>query len=226
MEIQFGEGGEDSKLFVKDLFSAYYKYAKSLNLDVTDLHLSEGHVIIKITGKGAGKAFQHEAGKHCVQRVPPTERGGRHHTSMISVAVLPIKPNIEQELDLSEVEITTTKGSGPGGQHRNKTESAVRVRHKPTSISVLIDGRSQHDNKREALKILANRIYEQKQEQIDSSYSEVRKAQMDGGGRSNKIRTYNFIKDRAVDHRHNVKCGDVANMFKKGQLGKLIRKIK
>ena len=225
LEIQFGEGGEDSKLFVTDLLGAYYKYAKMLNLTVEEMHLADGHVIVGVKGKGAGRAFQYEAGKHCVQRVPPTERNGRRHTSMISVAVLPIKPNVEQELNMNEVEITTTIGSGPGGQHRNKTESAVRARHTPTGITVFIDGRDQHGNKREALKILAARVSQHKQQQVDVAYGNERKSQMDGGGRSNKIRTYNFIQDRAVDHRFNVKSSNVEAIIKKGRLDLLLGKI-
>lgn len=226
LEIRFGEGGTDSKLFVGDLYDAYSRYAKSLGLKVEELYLGDGHIIASIKGKGAGKAFQHEPGKHTVQRVPPTENKGRRHTSIVSVAVLPMKPNVEKDLNMQEVEIMTTKGTGPGGQHKNKTESAVRVKHVPTGITVLIDGRNQHQNKREALRILAARVSELHQQSVDASYSKERKQQLGGGGRSNKVRTYNFIKDRVVDHRLNVKCNRVEEVICRGRFDLLFKKVK
>lgn len=138
--MQFGEGGSDSKIFVDEISSAYARYAKSLGFNTDLLSSNDGHVILKVVGLGAGKAFQNEPGKHCCQRVPDTENHGRRHTSMISVAILPIQENVYKPLDAEEIEITTCKGSGPGGQHRNTTDSAVRVKHIPTGITVFIDG--------------------------------------------------------------------------------------
>jgi peptide chain release factor 1 len=216
----------DSKLFVRDLYDAYNKYAKSLGLKVEELYLGDGHIIANVKGKGAGKAFQYEAGKHTVQRVPPTEHKGRRHTSIVSVAVLPMRPDVEKNLNLSDVEIMTTKGTGPGGQHKNKTESAVRAKHLPTGITVFIDGRKQHQNKREALRILATRVNEHYKQSVDASYDKKRRQQLGGGGRSNKIRTYNFIKDRAVDHRLNIKCKRVEEIIYRGRFDLLLKKVK
>lgn len=226
LEIRFGEGGTDSKLFVKNLYNAYCKYARSLSLSVVPLLEDDGHIVARVKGEGAGKAFQHEAGKHCVQRVPPTEKGSRSHTSMISVAVLPMKENVEQQLNMNEVEVETTGGHGPGGQHQNKTESAVRAKHKPTGITVFINGRKQHQNRREALKILATKVAEVQQREVNAAYSKERQAQLGGGGRSAKVRTYNFIKGRAVDHRLNVKCGNVDAIIDRGRFDLLFKKVK
>lgn len=226
LEIRFGVGGTDSKLFVKNLYDAYCKYAKSLGLSVVPLLEDDGHIVAQVKGKGAGEAFQHEAGKHCVQRIPPTEKGSRKHTSMISVAVLPMKDDVERELDMNEVEIETTGGSGPGGQHQNKTESAVRAKHTPTGITVFINGRKQHQNKREALKILATKVVALQQEKVNTAYDKERKNQLGDGGRSDKVRTYNFLKGRAVDHRLNVKCGNVEAVIDKGRFDLLFKKVK
>lgn len=215
VELQFGEGGQDSKIFVDELFAAYLKYAQNLGFKSELLHGSEGHIIAKFVGDGVGRAFRHEPGKHCVQRIPPTETKGRKQTSMISVAVLPIPKKVEKPLTESEVEITTTKGSGPGGQHRNKTESAVRAKHIPTGITVFIgNGRDQHSNKREAISILTARVYELKKSQTDAAYGANRQAQMGGGGRSDKVRTYNFMESRVVDHRLGTKTSNVKAIMK------------
>lgn len=226
LEIRFGVGGTDSKLFVKNLYDAYCKYARSLSLSVVPLLEDDGHIVARVRGEGAGKAFQHEAGKHVVQRVPPTEKGSRKHTSVISVAVLPMKDDVEKELNMNEVEVETTGGHGPGGQHQNKTESAVRAKHVPTGITVFINGRKQHQNRREALRILATKVAEVQQEQVDVAYHKERKSQLGGGGRSAKIRTYNFLKGRAVDHRLNVKCGKVEDIIDKGRFDLLLKKAK
>jgi len=203
-------------LFVDDLAGAYCKYALNNGVKSELVASTEGHVLIKFRGDGVGKLFQDEAGKHCIQRIPPTERNGRKQTSMISVAVLPIKDN-PQCLSEKDLEITTQKGHGPGGQHQNKTESAVRVKHIPTGIMVFINGRDQHGNRREALKIITAKVNEYYQQKNDSAYNTERKAQLDGGGRSNKIRTYNYMESRAVDHRTGVKTGKVRDVIEKGR---------
>jgi len=168
-----------------------------------------------VNGKDASLYFKHEPGKHCIQRVPPTERGSRSHTSIISVAVLPILEYTDIHLNPDDLEIQATKGSGPGGQHRNVTDSAIRVRHKPTKLTVFIDGRCQHQNKKKALKILTARVNAQQQEKSQSSYNAKRQSQLGGGGRSNKVRTYNFIKQqRVVDHRLNTKTKRVDDVMK------------
>ncbi len=174
---------------------------------------SEGFVSARIRGPGAGRAFQAESGKHCVQRVSDTEARGRSHTSIVTVSILPI-PTRVAPMNLTEVEITCKRGSGPGGQHKNKTESCVVAVHRPTGLSATVDSRDQQQNRRQALEILACRVEEQRQQITDHQYSQMRRVQRDGGGRSNKIRTYNFIKGRAVDHRTGARTSQVVQVLK------------
>jgi peptide chain release factor 1 len=173
-------------------------------------------VVVKFTGRGAGRLFRHEPGKHCVQRVPPTEKNGRRHTSMVTVAVLPMPPdNGPRPLPDDELEVRTQPGHGPGGQHQNKTASAVRMTHRPTGLQVFINGRDQHSNRREALRILTARVNEHLAEQRNEEYARLRNQQRDGGGRGNKVRTYNFIGGgRIVDHRLGVKTYKVREVMK------------
>jgi len=217
MEIHAGEGGTDSKLFVHDLFAAYVKYAKSLGLKTKILNSVEGQVSAQITGTGAG-IFESETGSHCIQRVPPTERGGRRQTSFVMVAVLPMPPKHKTTL-ISEKEITveTMRGSGSGGQHRNTTDSCVRIVHKPTKISVSIDGRDQHANRREAHRILSAKVGQLRAGQVQAEYDKLRKNQIGSGGRGKKKRTYNFIKSRAVDHQTGKKTSKVKEVIEKGR---------
>ena len=153
------------------MLSAYLKYAKSLNLATEVLWDLSGKKTIKISGKGVAKAFSQESGQHCVQRIPPTEHNGRKQTSLVCVAVLPLPPERTlQPLPQGELEIQTTKGCGPGGQNRNKVESAVRARHKPTGLEVFIDGRDQGQNKALAIRILTARVNEMRHDQADKEY--------------------------------------------------------
>lgn len=222
LDLQFGEGGDDSKNFVEELFDAYMRYSRSLGLRDELLHASEGHKIVKIWGPGAGKAFRYECGKHCVQRIPETETKGRKQTSMISVGVLPIKKHEgweelrDQDLDV----ITQTGKQKAGGQNANKVASAVRMKHIPTGLSVFINGRDQVRNRQEARRILTQRINDNKRAERDSEYANFRKAQMGDGGRSDKIRTYNFMQSRVSDHRLGTKTGNVKGVMK-GDFGLL-----
>lgn len=178
----------------------------------------------KFVGPGAGKAFAREAGSHCVQRIPPTEKNGKRQTSYVMVAVLPMPPKHEIKLlPECEIEVTTMRGTGPGGQHRNMTDSCVRMVHKETKISVVIDARDQHANRREAHRILSVRVNELKNGQTQAAYDEMRKAQLGDGGRGEKIRTYNFIKRRAVDHRTNVKTNAVDQVIERGRFDLLLK---
>ena len=202
IEIHAGEGGEDSRLFIHDLLSVYVKYAKSKALRAEILSSSKGDIVAKITGGGAGRYFQHESGKHCCQRVPPTETKGRRQTSMISVAVLSVPPKGDiKPISESEFDIKFQVGSGPGGQHRNRTASAVRMVHKKTGLSIFIDGRDQHSNKREALRVLTAKVRQQESAKDHAERASNKKSQMGGGGRSDKVRTYNFCDSRVKDHR-------------------------
>jgi peptide chain release factor 1 len=217
LELQSGCGGDDSKIFVGELFAVYMKYADSKGFKSEILHTSAGHMIALIKGKDVGKKFADESGKHCVQRIPPTETKSRKQTSMISVAVLPLREKVETELKDSDLEIAFVNIGGPGGQHQNKTASAVRMRHKPTGLKVLINGRDQHSNKREARRILAARVEQKLQKESDSEYNADRKDKLGDGGRSDKIRTYNFLKGRITDHITGKKTGNIKK-FMKGNL--------
>lgn len=202
-------------MFVGDLFSAYLAYAKRHGFSAELLDTANGKVVAKITGKGVWTAFQHESGKHCVQRCPPTERSGRKQTSMVSVAVLPLPDESKiKSLPANEVELSFSMGQGPGGQHKQRTMSRARAVHKPTGLVVTIDGRDQHHNRRMALRILAARVNEREQEKRAASYGANRKAQWGGGGRGDKVRTYNFLESRAVDHRLGTKTSQVKEVMK------------
>lgn len=217
-EIQAGEGGRDSKLFVEDLALAYIKYAQRNGLQLENDQWENGKVSLVFKGSNAVALFSAEAGKHTVQRVPPTEKKGRHQTSVVTVAVtVPLPERTASTLDMSEVTIMTKRGSGPGGQHRNKTESCVVARHDPSGASVTIDGREQHANKRLALRLLAAKLEKVKQDKAHATSACAKRAQVGTGGRGDKIRTYNFIDGRAVDHRTGKKTGLVNDVISKGK---------
>ena len=206
MEVLHGEGGDDSKKFVHELFAAYVKYANENRLTVSILHASEGHITASFKGEGVERYFKNEAGKHVCQRIPSNDKKGRKHTSIVSVAVLPLPDKKTPLIPENEIETTFQRGSGPGGQHKNMTDSAVRMVHKPTKLSVLIDGRDQHANKRKARKILTAKVQQLYLGKKKKERAKARKEQMGGGKRGNKIRTYNFIENRAKDHRTNKKA--------------------
>lgn len=171
--------------------------------------------MLKVSGKDLGK-LQNESGQHIVQRVSPTERSGRRHTSVISVAVLPLPPQYDVlPLPNDELEITPTLGSGPGGSHRNKNLTAIRARHIPTGTIVFIDGRSQDSNKKDAIRILTQRVRNHEKEVIEADYNNVRKAQVKTG-RGGKRRTYNYIDNRITDHVSGKKVYNVDSVIRKG----------
>lgn len=204
------------------MFAAYVKYAYAHALVVEILDSENGHVVAKVTGKGAGRFFKHETGKHIIQRIPPTETKGRKQTSVVAVAILPLPPdNTQKQIPQNELDITTQCGHGPGGQHQNKTASAVRMRHIPTGIQVFINGRDQYSNKREATRIITAKVNDYIQNKENSVYSKMRKELMDGN-RGNKIRTYNLLEHRVTDHRFNKKVSNVDAILKKGQFELLI----
>jgi len=217
VEVKGGEGGDDSKLFAHDLFAALTRYAKRHGVKVEPLSSADGHLIGKFNGPNVWQLLEPQIGKHCVQRVPPTENRGRRHTSYLCVAVLPMLQSNFQPLERSEIRIKTQGGHGAGGQHQNKRDSAVRVTHIPTGISVFINGRSQHANRHEAIRVLTARVRDSEQQTANASYRELRKSQFGNSGRGGtKIRTYNYLKDRAVDHRTGAKV-NVRKVIDKGE---------
>jgi peptide chain release factor 1 len=213
--VRFGEGGDDAKAFAHELAAVYVRHGARLGLTSEELSAVEGHVTLKFTGAGAGGAFRHEPGTHCVQRVPAGEARGKRHTSYVSVAVLPLPPAARQEeLPAAEVEVKTQCGRGPGGQHQNKTASAVRMTHRPTGLQVFINGRDQHANRREALRILTARVRQHQHQQRQADYQSARKQQLGSGGRGGKVRTWNFIDGRIVDHRLGVRARNVKEVMR------------
>lgn len=203
-------------MFVDDMAAMYARWAASKGLDSEILSEDVGHMVLKFVGRGAGRAFRHEPGKHCVQRVPPTETNGRRQTSFVVVAVLPIPPRHEAR-DLPDNEFDTKFQCGrqkAGGQHANKTASAVRMTHKPTGIQVFINGREQHKNRDEARRILTARVRQMEAEKVHGDYQAKRREQLSDGGRGDKVRTYNFIDSRVVDHRLGTKTSDVKSVMK------------
>ncbi|MFQ6090189.1 MAG: peptide chain release factor 1, partial [Candidatus Bipolaricaulia bacterium] len=208
VEIRAGAGGEESALFAADLFRMYQKYAerKNLKIDVMDSHPTPiggfKNIIFAVEGRGAYGLFKYESGVHRVQRVPVTESSGRIHTSTASVAVLPEAEEVELQIDERDLEIETFRSSGPGGQHANVTDSAVRIIHKPTELVVTCqDARSQHKNREKALRILRARLQERLEEDQEEELSQRRRSQIGRAMRAEKVRTYNFPQNRVTDHR-------------------------
>lgn len=208
VEIRGGAGGEEAALFSGVLFRMYGMYAQSRGWQTEILNANETElggfkeISFMITGDGAYSRLKYESGVHRVQRVPETEQQGRIHTSTATVAVLPEVEEVEFELDPNDLKIDTFRSSGAGGQHINKTSSAIRVTHLPTGMVVECqDERSQYKNKDRALKILRSRLYEQKQKEQDDQVAAERRSQVGTGDRSERIRTYNYPQGRVTDHR-------------------------
>ena len=211
MEIRAGTGGDEAALFARDLFEMYRKYAehKGWKTEIMDLSATEmggfKEITLTLEGEGVYRELQYESGGHRVQRVPETETQGRIHTSAATVAVMPEPEDVEVELKPEDYRLDKFCASGPGGQHVNKTESAVRLTHHETGIVVQCqDEKSQHKNLAKALRVLKARIYEKKREEESAKRAETRKGLVGSGDRSQRIRTYNFPQNRLTDHRINL----------------------
>ena len=208
MEIRAGAGGDEAALFAGDMAKIYQKFAalRNWNMEIVSESRSEAggykEIVLKVTGDDAFRLLRYESGGHRVQRVPATETQGRIHTSAVTVAVMPEVEELDYQLDEEELEITAMRSSGPGGQHVNKTSSAIRVTHLPTGLQVKCqEDSSQLRNKARALDLLRAKLYEIERQKLDDERSEMRRTQVGTGDRSQRIRTYNYPQNRVTDHR-------------------------
>lgn len=227
VEIRAGTGGTEAALFAADLHRMYCRYVDSLGLKVEELESSAAdlggfrEVIFRISGTSVFRRFRYESGVHRVQRVPATEAQGRIHTSTATVAVMPEAEEVDIEIKPEDLRIEVCRAGGPGGQGVNTTDSAVQVMHIPTGRIVRCqDGRSQQKNKEAALKIMRSRLLEDKRREEEAKYSAHRRSLIGGGGREEKIRTYNFAENRVTDHRIKLSLYSL-DRFLQGDMGEL-----
>ncbi|MDX9779787.1 MAG: peptide chain release factor 1 [bacterium] len=241
VEIRAGTGGDEAALFAHDLYRMYVRYAERQNWKTEELSASFigvggiKEIVFMIRGDGAYGQLKYESGVHRVQRVPATENSGRIHTSAATVAVLPEAEKVDVEINEADLRIDTYRASGAGGQHVNKTDSAIRITHIPTGLVVSCqDERSQHKNKEKALRILYSRLLQQRIDEQDAAVAAQRKSQVSTGDRSAKIRTYNFPQTRVTDHRINytshqlnaILDGDLYDLTEALKLADNIEKLK
>jgi len=221
LEIRAGAGGDEAALFAGDLYRMYSRYAEGRRWGVEIINLQESEaggykeVILRIVGDGAYSRLKFESGGHRVQRVPETESQGRVHTSACTVAIMPEADELDQiNINPADLRVDTFRASGAGGQHVNKTDSAIRITHLPTGIVVECqEQRSQHKNRAQAMSVLQSRIMSEQQDKIDSEQAETRKLQVGSGDRSERIRTYNYPQGRMSDHRINLTLYKLAEIM-------------
>lgn len=232
LELRAGTGGDEACIFVEDVFRMYSMYFKEKGWKVDVINSHEGgtkgykEIALEIEGDGVYGTLKFESGVHRVQRVPETESQGRVHTSAITVAVLPEAEEVDFELNMGDVRRDTFRASGAGGQHINKTESAIRLTHIPTGMVVECqDGRSQHKNLEKAISVLRSRLYQMELEKVQSVRAEQRKSLVSTGDRSAKIRTYNYPQGRITDHRINKTMYNLSS-FINGDIQEMIDALK
>lgn len=233
VEIRAGTGGDEAAIFAGDLFEMYRKYADSQKWSLSILSIAESdhggykEIVFELSGNEVFGKMKYESGVHRVQRVPETESQGRVHTSAATVAVLPeVTDDVDIQIDMKDVRVDTFRSSGAGGQHVNKTDSAIRLTHEPTGVVVECQQeRSQHQNKEKALVMLKTRLYDAEMEKIRSERAADRKSQVSTGDRSAKIRTYNYPQGRFTDHRINLTLYNLDDIMK-GNLSDVIKSLR
>lgn len=232
LEVRAGTGGDEASIFAGDLFKMYKAFSEKNNWKFSILNFSEGtvggfkEIVASVEGEDVFGKLKFESGVHRVQRVPATESQGRVHTSAATVAVLPEAEEVDVDLNMGDVRKDTFRASGAGGQHINKTESAVRLTHIPSGIVVECqDGRSQHANYDKALKVLRSRLYEIELKKHNDAISSQRKSMVGSGDRSDKIRTYNYPQGRVTDHRIGVSVFNLPNVMN-GEIDEFIEQLR
>ncbi len=228
LEIRAGTGGDEAAIFAGDLYRMYARYAQISGWKVEIENESEAdmggfkEIVASITGSGVYGKMKFESGVHRVQRVPVTETQGRIHTSAATVAVLPEPEDIDIGFSMNDVRVDTMRASGAGGQHVNKTDSAVRMTHVPTGVVVVCDAKSQHMNRANAERILKMRLYDMEKQRLDAERADERKGQVGSGDRSERIRTYNYPQGRVTDHRINLTLYKLDKIVAGDELGDVI----
>jgi peptide chain release factor 1 len=231
LEVRAGTGGDEAALFAADLFRMYTRYADLKGWKVDVISISENdlggyrEIVASVTGAGVFAKMKYESGVHRVQRVPATEGAGRIHTSAATVAVLPEAEEVDIDVRQEDIRVDRMRAGGAGGQHVNKTESAIRLTHLPTGIMVVSAEKSQHQNLKLAMAVLRSRLYDYEREKVDSARSQDRKSQVGSGDRSQRIRTYNFPQGRVTDHRINLTLHNIERVMQGEGLDEIVSQL-